>query len=129
MKTQHEVYFTRGPCGHCELKTGEPPPANLERLQRVTKLMALAIHFDQLIQDGVVEDQGEIARLGHVTPARLSQIMGMLSLAPEIQEAILFLPRLHEGRDMVVEREVRRIARVMDWGVQREALERFVAII
>ena len=118
MKTQHEVYFTRGPCGHRELKTVEPPPSNLGRLQRVTKLMALAIRFDQLIQDGVVEDQGEIARLGHVTPARLSQIMGMLSLAPDIQEAILFLPRVHEGRDTVTERDVRRIARVMDWGVQ-----------
>ena len=82
----------------------------------------------QLVED-VVKDQSEIARLGHVTPARLSQIMGMLYLAPDIQEAILMLPRLHEGRDMVVEREVRRIARVMDWGVQREALERFVAII
>jgi len=119
MKTQHEVYFTRGPCGHRELKTGEPPPANLGRLQRVTKLMALAIRFDQLIQDGVVEDQGEIARLGHVTPARLSQIMGMLSLAPDIQEAILFLPRIDSGPDTVKEIEVRRIARVLDWGVQR----------
>ena len=35
------------------------------------RLMALAICFDQIIQDGAVEDQGEIARLGHVTPARL----------------------------------------------------------
>ncbi|QDT62451.1 hypothetical protein SV7mr_49990 [Stieleria bergensis] len=119
MKTQHEVYFTRGPCGHRELKTGEPPTSNRGRLQRVTKLMALAIRFDQLIRDGIVEDQGEIARLGHVTPARLSQIMGMLSLAPEIQEAILFLPRVDKGHDRVTEREVRRIARVMDWVVQR----------
>ena len=116
MKTQHEVYFTRGPCGHRELKTVEPPPSNLGRLQRVTKLMALAIRFDQLIQDGVVEDQGEIARLGHVTPARLSQIMGMLSLAPDIQEAILFLPCVESGPDTMREIEVRRIARVMDWG-------------
>jgi len=88
--------------------------------------MALAIRFDQLIQDGVVEDQGEIARLGHVTPARLSQIMGMLSLAPEIQEAILFLPRVHEGRDMVTERDLRRITRTLDWGVQRRLFQKLV---
>ena len=119
MKTQHEVYFTRGPCGHRELKTGEPPPANFGRLQRVTKLMASAIRFDQLIRDGVVEDQGEIACFGHVTPARLSQIMGMLSLAPDIQEAILMLPRVDEGRDTVTERDVRRVMRSLDWGVQR----------
>ena len=44
--------------------------------------MALAIRFEQLIQDRVVEDQGEIARLGHVTPARLWQIMGLLMDCP-----------------------------------------------
>jgi hypothetical protein len=129
MKTQHEVYFTRGPCGHRELKTGEPPPANLGRLQRVTKLMALAIRFDQLIQDGVVEDQVEIARLGHVTPARLSQIMGMLSLAPEIQEAILFMPRAESGPDTFKEIDLRRIARVMDWEAQRGRWERIGGLV
>ena len=81
--------------------------------------MALAIRFDQLIQDGVVEDQGEIARIGHVTPARLSQIMGMLSLAPDIQEAILFLPRVDKGRDRVTERDVRRITRSLGWDEQK----------
>ena len=81
--------------------------------------MALAIRFDQLIQDGVVEDQGEIARLGHVTPARLSQIMGMLYLAPDIQEAILFLPRVDKGRDRVTERDVRRVLGSLDWDEQR----------
>lgn len=119
MKTQHEVYFTRGQCGHRELKTREPPPENPGRLQRVTKLMALAIRFDQLIQNGGVEDQGEIARLGHVTPTRLSQIMGLLSLAPDIQDAILTLPRVHEGRDSVTERDLRNVTRSLAWSVQR----------
>ena len=81
--------------------------------------MALAIRFDQLIQDGVVEDRGEIARLGHVTPARLSQIMGMLSLAPDIQEAILFLPCVDKGRDRVTERDVRRVMGSLGWDEQR----------
>jgi len=40
-------------------------------------------------------------------------------LAPKIQEAILFLPRVESGPDTVKEIDVRRIARVMDWGVQR----------
>lgn len=71
-----------------------------------------------LVED-VVKDQSEIARLGHVTPARLSQIMGMLSLAPDIQEAILMLPRVDEGRDRVTERDVRRVLGSLDWGVQR----------
>jgi len=81
--------------------------------------MTLAMRFGQLIWDGVVEDQGEIARLGHVTPARLSQIMGLLILAPDIQEAILMLPRVHDGRDTVTERDLRSITLSLDWEVQR----------
>ena len=38
---------------------------------------------------------------------------------PEIQEAILFLPRVESGPDSIKEIDVRRITRVMDWGVQR----------
>ena len=66
------------------------------------------------------KDQSEFARLGHVTPARLSQIMGMLSLAPDIQEAILFLPRVDKGRDRVTERDVRRVANLSP-GVARDS--------
>ena len=62
---------------------------------------------------------GEIARLGHVTPARLSQIMNLLTLSPDIQEAILFLPRVDKGRDRVTECDLRRVVRSLDWGVQR----------
>ena len=81
--------------------------------------MALAIKFQQLIDDGVVADQAELARLGHVTRARLSQIMNLLNLAPDIQESILFLPLTEEGRDAVGERDVRPIVGEVDWGRQR----------
>ena len=61
--------------------------------------MALAIHFDQLTREGKVKDYAELARLTHVTRARISQIMNLRMLAPEIQEAILFLPRIECGTD------------------------------
>lgn len=61
------------------------------RIPRVARLMALAIRFDQLIRDGVVADQAELARLGHVTRARLTQIMNLLALAPDIQQHLLVL--------------------------------------
>ncbi len=44
--------------------------------------MALAIRFDGLMRQGVVKDQAELARLGHVSRARLTQIMNLLCLAP-----------------------------------------------
>ena len=81
--------------------------------------MALTIRFDQLLRDGVVADQAELARLGYVSPARLSQVMALLQLAPEIQEAILFLPPTYRGRDPVTERDLRPIAAVAEWGRQR----------
>jgi hypothetical protein len=51
--------------------------------------MALAIQFDQLIRDGVVADQADLARLGHVTRVRLTQIMNLMSLAPDIQRPVV----------------------------------------
>ena len=92
------------------------------RLQPATKLMALAIRFDQLIRDGVVADQAELARLGHVSRARVSQIMNLLNLAPDIQEAILDLPPVENGRGLT-ERELRVVVAEVDWSRQRDAWE------
>ena len=49
----------------------------------------------------------------------MTHIMWLTYLAPDIQEAILFLPRVESGPDTVKGIDVRRIDRVMDWGVQR----------
>ncbi len=54
--------------------------------------IALVVKFDQVIRFGQVKDQAEIARLGHVIRSRMTQIMNLLILAPEIQEEILLLP-------------------------------------
>jgi hypothetical protein len=88
-------------------------------IPRVSRLMALAIRFDQLIRDGVVADQAELARLGRVSRARLTQIMNLLSLAPDIQERLLLLPR-ERGRSQVTERQLRPIAAAPSWNNQRQ---------
>ena len=92
----------------------ERPEANLGRIPRISRLMALAIKFDGLIKEGVVRDYADLARLGHVTRARMTQIMGLLNLAPDIQEEILFLPRTLAGRDPIREIMLRPIAAVLD---------------
>ena len=81
--------------------------------------MALALHLERLITDGEIADRAEIARLGQVSRARVTQIMNLLSLAPDIQEEILFLPRTKSGGDPIREVMVRAIAKVPDWGKQR----------
>jgi hypothetical protein len=81
--------------------------------------MALAIRFDGLVRGGEVTDQAELARLGHVTRARMTQIMNLLHLAPDIQEDLLFLPRIERGKEPIQERHLRPIAAVPDWRKQR----------
>lgn len=62
----------------------------------------------------------ELAELGHVTRARVTQIMNLLHLAPDIQEALLHLPQVTEGRDAIAERYLRHIVAEIDWRRQRE---------
>lgn len=54
------------------------------RVPRISKLMALAIRYDGLLREGVVTDLTELARLSHVTQPRITQIMNLLHLAPDI---------------------------------------------
>jgi len=97
------------------------PEANVGRVPRVARLMALAIRFDQLLRDGVVANQTELARLARVTQPRMTQIMNLLHLAPDIQEALLMLPPAHDGRDAISERDLRPIAGLSSWREQRDA--------
>jgi hypothetical protein len=90
------------------------------RVPRVARWMALAIRFERLLREGQVASYAELARLGHVTRARVTQIMSLLNLAPDIQEAILFLPRTERGRDPVILRDLQPIAAFLDWRKQRE---------
>jgi hypothetical protein len=81
--------------------------------------MALAIHFDGLVQSGAVKDYAEIARLGHVSRARVTQIMNLLMLAPDIQEAILFLALIDCGREPLHIGQLQPIAATAAWKTQR----------
>ena len=88
-------------------------------MPRVARLMALAIKCDGMIREGAIEGYSEIAALGHVTRARVSQIMNLVNLAPDIQEALLHLPRTESGRDPVILASLQPIALTLDWGKQR----------
>ena len=119
IKYQTKVHFRSGRNGCKQLESGDTPIVEPGRVPRVSRLMALAIRFDKLLDEGVVTDQAELARLGYVTRARLTQIMNLLHLAPDIQEALLFLPRVERGREPIRERQLRPIAAVLDWRKQR----------
>lgn len=115
-----QVHFTQ--TGKRKRAIRGPVPERPEpqgRTPRVAKLMALAIRFDRLLQDGVITNQSELARLAHITQPRMTQIMNLLHLAPDIQEEILHLPPVATGRDPITERDLRGIVRHDEWERQR----------
>ena len=119
---ERAIHFSkRGRGYHKELQPGpQPSRPNLPgRVPRVARLMALALRFDRLVREGAVASYAELARLGHVTRARVSQVMNLLGLAPEIQEHILFLPATERGRDAIQLRHLQPITQALDWKKQR----------
>ncbi|HYH67846.1 MAG TPA: hypothetical protein VD866_24325 [Urbifossiella sp.] len=124
------VYIARrGRGGRPELREGPaptaPPP---ERVPRVARLMALAIKLEALVRTGVVRDYAELARLGRVTPARITQVMNLTLLTPDIQEALLFLPPVTAGREPLTLADLQRVAAVRDWRGQRGAWRELTAL-
>lgn len=113
---EQQVHFVRGTKGRKHLKSGSQTETP-QRIPRIARLMALAIHFDELIRTGKVKDQSELAKLGRVSTARISQIMGLLYLAPEIQESILINSKnLHS--EASAERQIRLISSIRCWEFQ-----------
>ena len=102
----------------------EPAPEPQGRAPRIARLMALAHKLDGLVQAGTVRDYAELARLGHVSKTRVSQIMILLHLAPDIQEYVLFVSGDEAG--FLAELTLRKIAREPLWDHQRACLQRSI---
>lgn len=90
------------------------------RIPRVSRLMALAIRLERMLQSGEVTDMTELARIGNVTQPRMSQILNLNMLAPDIQEELLFLPAVEVGKPAIHEKLLRPITMEVDWNTQRK---------
>lgn len=110
MTIKYTIENRRGSTETAARPTSVRPP-------RITFLLALAYRFDGLVRSGVVKNFAELARLGRITRARVTQIMNLLNLAPEIQEYLLWLPS--ESHPAPIERDLRRIAAEVSWDRQR----------
>jgi len=83
-----------------QLKKTLPPSAATpptERVPRITRLLALALKFEELIRSGAVSNYAVLARVGQVSPSRISQMASLLSLAPDIQEGRYSIPASRRG--------------------------------
>ena len=94
-------------------------PGSAGHTPHLTRLMALAIKCRDMVENGEVRDYAELARAGYVSRARMSQIMNLANLAPDIQEEILFLPKASAARFPLTETRLRKIACQPLWDRQR----------
>jgi hypothetical protein len=95
------------------------PGVKRGRLPRITQVLALALQFQELIDRGDIRRHADLARLGCVSRERISQMMVLTWLAPDIQEEILRLPQMSGGRYSISEGMLRKIARIHLWEEQR----------
>jgi DNA invertase Pin-like site-specific DNA recombinase len=108
--SQFSVSFRKDPSGR---QQSMPPTLPQEpALPRITRLLALAFRFEKLLEEGVVRNYPELARRAGVSISRVSQILKLRNLAPEIQDRILTLSGDHR---YLSESEVRRVSQEIDW--------------
>ena len=93
--------------------------ASSARVPRIARLLALAWHVEGLLRSGTVASYAVAAKFGHVSRARMSQIVSLLHLAPDLQEHLLFLQRPARGRQALTLRQVLTVAAALEWPEQR----------
>ena len=101
-----------------EAKSGDAP-----QIPRIARLMALAIKFQDMVDRGEVRDYADLARLGYVSRARLTQVMNLVLLAPDIQERLLLSENSGSVR-MPSETQIRSVTASAVWDDQRRDLAR-----
>lgn len=106
------------------LSVATSPPG---RVPRVARLMALAIKMNDLLAQGRSLSQSDLAELGQVTKARMTQILNLTLLSPGIQAEILDLPLVERGHDPISESDLRPICAESSWSRQEELWRRLVA--
>jgi len=119
----------RVPAG--QIVTALPPRARNRKLPKaprtphVVELLRKALEWQALIESGQVPSQAAIAREEGITRARVTQVMGLLRLAPEIQQHILSMPDV-VCRPAITERALRPIAQMEDLADQKAKFHKFI---
>ena len=104
---------------------GEPKPPKELKTPPVVELLRKAIEWQSLIESGEVRNQAEIARREGISRARVTQLMGMLRLAPEIRQHILAMPETID-RAAITEHALRPITALESPAHQRARFQELV---
>jgi hypothetical protein len=100
-------------------QTRPSPPAEPTRQPaQVARMLALAHHLQRAMEGGAVANQAALAKAYGLTRARLTQVLDLLLLAPDLQEQVLAMDAV-DGRQPLAERRLRRLAICESWAEQR----------
>jgi hypothetical protein len=99
--------------------TEQVPSRRAGHLPRITQVLALAIHLEDAIRRGEAKDYAELARLSCLCRERISQIVRLNYLAPDIQVELVYLPPITSCRFPISETALRKIANLLSWVDQR----------
>lgn len=102
-------------------REGAPPPPRevARRSAHVARMLALAHHVESAIARGLVASAADVAGQLGFTRARVTHLLDLQLLAPDVQEEVLFLEAV-EGEEPLSERGLRAVAHAGTWEVQRE---------
>ena len=89
------------------------------RVPRIAQLVALARRMQSMLESRQVESFQQLAELGRISQPRMTQIVSLLLLAPDIQEELLYLPEVVQGKAAIHERLLRPLTTELDWRVQK----------
>ncbi len=122
-----KVHFAPGNHNHRVLRKGKQPKhSKSTRLPRVTRLMALALRYERLLEQGLVKNHQELADLAGVERSQISTILRFRLLAPDIQEWLLNLPETEKSKDPIGMIELRSISATPSWEKQCEQLRHLI---
>jgi hypothetical protein len=111
--------FRRTTGAHGSVSFTDRAPLEPEaRPARAARMLAVAYTIAEVLGQEGTHSRGELAKALSVSEARLSQLLDLVLLAPDIQEELLFL-EVPPGHDPFPERALRRVVRALDWREQR----------
>ena len=98
----------------------EVPERTRSRPLRVARMLAMAHEIERLIAEGAFADRADAARKLGFTRARISQLLDLTLLAPDLQERLLTMETT-AGADPISEHGLRAVVAKASWGEQRSA--------
>lgn len=106
-------------------RRNDAPPPGTGKLPRLTQVLAQALQFEEMVRAREVKDFAGLARLGCLSRARISQVVKLAWLAPDVQQEILGLLRSSAGRFAISEVAARRLAVEPAWRARRVLRDKF----